>query len=153
LPYDDTWFPHDDKRAYSVESTIGDVVQEALQKHAEGISFREHNAGRDLDQQMSDEGFNIDVKVDWDNGFVFGGNQHNCGTWMDKMGESERAGSKGVPGTPRDGAAVEITGLLYSCLAWVAKLHEEGRYMYSGVKKADGSEVSFKDWAALVKDN
>lgn len=153
LPYDDTWFQHDDKRAYSVESTIGDIVQEALQRHAEGISFREHNAGRELDQQMSDEGFNIDIKVDWANGFVFGGNQNNCGTWMDKMGESEKAGSKGVPGTPRDGAAVEITGLLYSTLAWVAKLHDEGRYKYPGVKRADGSEVSFKDWAGLVNGN
>ncbi|KAL2106419.1 hypothetical protein VUR80DRAFT_6761 [Thermomyces stellatus] len=153
LPYDDTWFAHDDERAYSRESTIGDIVQEALQRHAEGISYREHNAGRDLDQQMSDPGFNVDIIVDWENGFVFGGNQHNCGTWMDKMGESEKAGSKGVPGTPRDGAAVEITGLLYSALAWVTKLHEEGKYKHSGVKRADGSEISFRDWAGLVRNN
>lgn len=151
LPYDDTWFAHDDGRAYSRESTVGEVVQEALQRHAEGISFREHGAGRGLDQQMSDEGFNVSINVDWENGFVFGGNQQNCGTWMDKMGESEKAGSKGVPGTPRDGAAVEITGLLYSALRWVAKLHEEGRHGWSGVKRGDGTEVSFREWAELVK--
>ena len=153
LPYDDTWFAYDDERAYSRESTVGEIVQEALQRHAEGISYREYNAGPELDQQMSDPGFNVDIRVDWSNGFVFGGNQHNCGTWMDKMGESEKAGSKGVPGTPRDGAAVEITGLLYSALAWVAKLHEEGKYKWAGVKKVDGEEVSFKDWAKLVKEN
>jgi glycogen debranching enzyme len=103
--------------------------------------------------QMSDKGFDIDIKVDWENGFVFGGSQYNCGTWMDKMGESERAKSKGVPGTPRDGAAVEITGLLYSTLAWVARLHSEGKYKYSSVKKADGSEISYQAWADLIKAN
>ncbi|KAK0391452.1 hypothetical protein NLU13_0953 [Sarocladium strictum] len=153
LPYDDTWFPTEDERAYSHESTIEDIIQEALQRHATGMKFREANAGPQIDSQMKDEGFNQDIKVDWSNGIIFGGNQSNCGTWMDKMGESERAGSKGVPGTPRDGAAVEITGMLYSTLAWVTKLSKEGKYAYSGVKKADGTAISFGEWAKLVKDN
>jgi len=153
LPYDDTWFPSDDARAYSVESTVGDIIQEVLQRHAEGMKFREANAGPNLDMQMSDEGFNIEIKVDWSNGFIFGGSQSNCGTWMDKMGESVRAGSKGVPGTPRDGAAVEITGMLYSNLKWLSNLNKEGKYKYSGVRKSDGSDLSFSDWASLIKDN
>ena len=153
LPYDDTWFPVDDPRAYSKESTIREVIQEALQRHAEGMSFREANAGPTIDMQMKDEGFNIDIKVDWENGMIFGGSQHNCGTWMDKMGESERAGSKGVPGTPRDGAAVEIIGLLYSTLKWLAHLNSEKKFGHAGVKKADGTEVSYASWAKLVKDN
>jgi glycogen debranching enzyme len=153
LPYDDTWFAVDDPRAYSKESTIREVIQEALQRHAEGMKFREANAGPTIDMQMKDEGFNIDIKVDWDNGMIFGGSQHNCGTWMDKMGESERAGSKGVPGTPRDGAAVEIIGLLYSTLKWLAQLNSEGKYPHSGVKKANRSEVSYSSWAKLLKDN
>ncbi|KAK3393446.1 glycogen debranching enzyme [Podospora didyma] len=153
LAYDDTWFPSDDPRAYTTESTIGEIVHEVLQRHAEGMKFREANAGPELDMQMSDEGFNMEIKVDWSNGFVFGGNQKNCGTWMDKMGESERAGSKGVPGTPRDGAAVEITGLLYSNVNWVANLHASGKFKPASVRKADGSEISFQDWAGLIKDN
>ncbi|OAA61771.1 glycogen debranching enzyme [Niveomyces insectorum RCEF 264] len=153
LPYDDTWFDARDPRAYSKESTVEDVVFEALQRHATGMAFREANAGPDLDRQMKDEGFNIAIHVDWTNGFVFGGNQFNCGTWMDKMGESDRAGSKGVPGTPRDGAAVEIVGLLYSTLAWLAERHAEGRFAYEGVKRADGTPVSFQAWAALVQAN
>ncbi|KAF5023676.1 hypothetical protein F66182_4242 [Fusarium sp. NRRL 66182] len=153
LPYDDTWFPTDDERAYSKENTIEDVIQEALQRHALGMKYREANAGPQIDSQMKDEGFNQEIKVDWSNGIIFGGNQFNCGTWMDKMGESERAGSKGVPGTPRDGAAIEITGMLYSTLDWLAGLHQQGKYAYSGVDKSDGGSISLADWANLLKAN
>jgi glycogen debranching enzyme len=155
LPYDDTYFDVDDPRAYSKSSIIEDVIQEALQRHATGLSFREANAGPGLDMQMKSEGFDVKVNVDWKTGFIFGGSQHNCGTWMDKMGESERAKSKGVPGTPRDGAAVEITGLLYSTLRWVAKLHKEGKYRYAGVSTSDPDlkVITFEDWAARIKNN
>ncbi|KAJ9655240.1 bifunctional 4-alpha-glucanotransferase/amylo-alpha-1,6-glucosidase [Neophaeococcomyces mojaviensis] len=151
LPYDDTWFPHDDPRAYSKESTVEEIIQEILQRHASGLSFREYNAGPNLDMQMKPEGFQIDVNVDWNTGIIFGGSQHNCGTWMDKMGESERAGSKGIPGTPRDGAAVEITGLAYSTLRWVAELNKTGKYTQSGVKTSSGESISFTAWADKIK--
>ena len=153
LPYDDTYFEYDDPRAYSKESTIEDIVQEALQRHATGLSFREHNAGPNLDMQMKAQGFQIDVEVDWETGIIFGGNQSNCGTWMDKMGESEKAGNKGVPGTPRDGAAVEITGLLYSTLSWLQRMRGEDKYKYDKVMTAAGETVTFKDWAKKIKDN
>lgn len=153
LPYDDTYFEFDDPRAYSRLSTIEEIIQEALQRHATGLSFREANAGPDLDMQMKSEGFQIDVKVDWSTGIFFGGNQSNCGTWMDKMGESERAGSKGVPGTPRDGAAIELTGLAYSTLAWVAQLHRERKYKHGGVKTDSGENITFEDWASRIERN
>ncbi|KAI9674408.1 MAG: hypothetical protein M1817_001746 [Caeruleum heppii] len=155
LPYDDTWFDDNDSRAYSNTTTIEDIIQEALQRHASGLSFREANAGPGLDMQMKPEGFQIDVNVDWKTGLIFGGNQHNCGTWMDKMGESVRAGSKGVPGTSRDGAAIEISGLLYSTLRWLGELHGSGHYKYAGVKKPgrDGETITFQDWASKIKEN
>ncbi|KAL8777489.1 MAG: hypothetical protein Q9194_002526 [Teloschistes cf. exilis] len=153
LPYDDTYFEFDDPRAYSQQSTVEEVIQEALQRHASGLSFREANAGPTIDSQMKDKGFNIEIHVDWKTGVIFGGNQHNCGTWMDKMGESDKAGSKGVPGTPRDGAPVEITGLLASTLAWVSELHDEGQYGFDGVKTHSGERVTFKDWASKLREN
>ena len=134
FPQDDTWAPWDDAKSYSYSSTVAEVIQEILQRHANGISFREYNAGPNLDMQMKDQGFNIDIRVDWSTGFVLGGNQHNCGTWMDKMGESVKAGTKGVPGTPRDGAPVEITGLLKSCLRWLDELSSAGKFPFEGVE-------------------
>jgi glycogen debranching enzyme len=153
LPYDDTWFAFDDSRAYSKSSTIKEIIQEVFQRHASGLSFREYNAGPALDMQMKPEGFQIDVKVDWETGIIFGGSQFNCGTWMDKMGESEKAGNKGVPGTPRDGAAVEITGLLYSALTWVGELNASGLYEHTGVNIGDGKSITFTDWASQIKRN
>ena len=146
FPKDDTWVPWNDQRAYAESSTIAEIIQEILQRHASGISFREYNAGPNLDMQMKDEGFNIDIKVDWKTGLIFGGNRFNCGTWMDKMGESERAGTKGKPGTPRDGAPVEITGLLKSTLRWLDELVGEGKFPFEGV---DATSKSFW-WSDLL---
>ncbi|KAJ7077886.1 glycoside hydrolase family 13 protein [Mycena belliarum] len=154
FPKDDTWVPWDDPRAYAYFTSVAEIIQEVLQRHADGIHFREYNAGPDLDMQMKDNGFNIDIHVDWTTGLIFGGNQDNCGTWMDKMGESHRAGTKGVPGTPRDGAPVEITGLLKSTLRWLDELSSAGKFPFKGVKAiVDGTErlITYKEWSGLIQ--
>ena len=147
FPKDDTWVPWNDARAYAYTSTLAEIVQEILQRHADGIHFREYNAGPNLDMQMKDEGFNIDIYVDWETGLILGGNDHNCGTWMDKMGESAKAGTKGVPGTPRDGAPVEITGLLKSTLRWLAELSSKDKFPFQGVQTESKSSTLRQRWS------
>ena len=154
FPLDDEWVAHDSPKAYKAVSTIAEVVQEILQRHASSLHFREYNAGPNLDSQMSDKGFNIDIEVDWKTGFIHGGNEHNCGTWMDKMGESEKAGTKGVPGTPRDGSPVEIVGLLKSAVRWLSERSAAGKWAHKGVKATVGGKekvVTFREWNDLLQ--
>ena len=48
FPADDSWVTWDHPRAYEHESTVADLVQEILQRHAAGINFREHNVGSSI---------------------------------------------------------------------------------------------------------
>ncbi|CCE64830.1 hypothetical protein TPHA_0I03290 [Tetrapisispora phaffii CBS 4417] len=153
FPLNDKYITYEDPEAFSYSSSIEEIIYEILSRHAKGIKFREANAGPNLDRVMKDEGFNIEIAVDWSTGLIHGGNQFNCGTWMDKNGESEKAKSKGVPGTPRDGAAVEINGLLKSTLRFVLKLISEGKFKKTDVTRQDGSKISFADWNDLLQEN
>jgi len=151
-------YPTDDAPVTTnVDQLLEDVMQEALQKHADGVRFRERNAGFNLDSQMKDEGFFNQVGVDWNTGFVFGGNEHNCGTWMDKMGSSEKAGNKGVPATPRDGTAVELIGLSVSVISWLGEMFNEKKYSFDGVRKPVAENtvriITYKQWAKMILDN
>ncbi|BFZ63502.1 bifunctional 4-alpha-glucanotransferase/amylo-alpha-1,6-glucosidase [Saitoella coloradoensis] len=155
FPLDDTWCEWDSPEAYSYESSIEEIIQEVMQRHASGLHFREANADTGtLDSQMKSEGFNIDVEVDWETGLIFGGNPSNCGTWMDKMGESTKSGTKGTPATPRDGAAIEISGMLKSALRWINDLRKKGLFKWDGVDATiDGKDtkVSFEEWEGKVQ--
>ncbi|KAJ1655342.1 bifunctional 4-alpha-glucanotransferase/amylo-alpha-1,6-glucosidase [Dispira simplex] len=155
FPRDDMFVAVDDPRSFAETCTLAEIIQEILQRHVQGIHFREWNAGPQLDHAMRDEGFQIDITTDWDTGFVLGGNEFNCGTWMDKMGDSAKAKTLGRPATPRDGAAVEIIGLLKSTVRWLAALHDQGKFHYAGVKRTleDGTEtlVEYTTWNDLIQ--
>ncbi|KAH3666669.1 hypothetical protein WICMUC_005486 [Wickerhamomyces mucosus] len=153
FPLDDRYITYDDPEAFSYETSIEEIIYEILSRHAKGIKYREANAGPRLDEQMKDEGFNVEVKVDWNTGLVHGGSQWNCGTWMDKMGESVKAHSKGFPGTPRDGAAIEINGLLKSSLRFVIELRKRGLFKYESVTKNNGEKITLKEWDTLIQKN
>ncbi|PWN29441.1 hypothetical protein BDZ90DRAFT_249104 [Jaminaea rosea] len=156
FPLNDEWVPVDSPKAFSHESTVAELIEEILQRHASGIHFREHDAGPKIDEHMKDEGFNIDIDPDWSTGMIFGGNAWNCGTWQDKNGSSTKAGNRGHPGSPRDGAAIEITALLKSTLTWVDSLRKRGLWLQGkdGVTAMIGGKktlVSYADWAELIQ--
>ncbi|XP_068808414.1 glycogen debranching enzyme isoform X3 [Struthio camelus] len=150
-------YPRDDSSpqpAGTMDQPLYEVIQEAMQRHMEGINFRERNAGPQIDRNMRDEGFNVTAGVDTETGFVFGGNRFNCGTWMDKMGESDRARNRGIPATARDGSAVEIVGLCKSTVRWLQDLSKKNVFPYHGVTiKRHGKEetITYDEWNRKIQ--
>ncbi|XP_041976010.1 glycogen debranching enzyme isoform X2 [Aricia agestis] len=151
-------FPRDDSEPQppgAADQLLHDVMQEALDAHFQGRLFRERRAGPQIDAHMTDRGFTVQVGIDPDTGFPFGGNDANCGTWMDKMGSSERAGNRGRPATPRDGSAVELVALAHAAAAWLAAAHAAGRYPHAGLTRLhpDGAVTAwtFAQWADRLR--
>jgi glycogen debranching enzyme len=147
----------EDKSSNSVSENqkLYNIIQEALSAHLHGIKFRERNAGTSIDEHMCSEGFDIEIGVDLETGFVFGGNKYNCGTWMDKMGSSNKASNKGIPATPRDGSAVELVGLSRHVLDWLIKMEKQGAYPYNGViiDCKSGKKITWIEWAEKIDKN
>lgn len=142
----------------SSSMSLCDVIQEAIECHFRGTKFVEENKGKQLDEHMEDEGFNIAFGVNRETGFVFGGNEYNCGTWMDKMGSSEKAGTKGKPASPRDGSAVELVGLSKAVVNWLDEMYSKGRfYPYDGVECLYDNTITlkwtWKRWASIIQSN
>lgn len=81
-------YPSDDSEAKinePSEQPLHQVMQEAFLRHFRGIEFMERNWGAKIDEHMTERGFNVTAGVNRDTGFVYGGNKHNCGTWMVKL--------------------------------------------------------------------
>lgn len=153
-------FPTDDsppREPGTHDQPLYEVMQEALNVHFQGLAFRERNAGRQIDSEMTDKGFNNQIGIHPETGFVFGGNDANCGTWMDKMGSSEKAGTKGKPASPRDGSAIELVALCKSSISWLHHLFHHGQYPYEGVERTHKSGTvtkwTFKQWAEKIQNN
>ncbi|KAJ1334768.1 glycogen debranching enzyme [Batrachochytrium salamandrivorans] len=157
----DTFIDPLDPRVYKFTNTIAELCHEILERHARGIRFREWNAGADLDHAMRSDGFQIDIITPWESdcptrGIPRGGNCWNCGTWMDKMGDSIKAGTSGVPATPRDGSPIELIGLLKSVIEWVSsEVATKGNtwWKWPGViVQVDGANklIAYSEWNQIL---
>lgn len=134
------------------EELLHETMFEVLNRHFAGIRFRERGAGLSLDEHMNSGGFNVSINVDLETGFIYGGNNWNCGTWMNKMGTSKKAGNFGIPATPRDGAAVELQGLAFAVLQELQLFYNKGTFPHKGVH--NGSlQWTWSRWASLLKQN
>jgi glycogen debranching enzyme len=158
-PNDDSEHPSDEdlkqKSDKLVKQKLCDVIQEALSRHVNGLKFRERNAGPNIDNHMTSNGFNIEIGVDLKTGFVYGGNAWNCGTWMDKLGSSHEGNNYGKPATPRDGSAIELVGLCRCVLEWLKKANETNKYPYDGVElyPYDGIKYTWTQWAQRIDES
>lgn len=153
-------FPTDDsepKLSGEADQPLCDVIQEAITRHFQGLVYRERNAGPQIDAHMTDAGFNNQIGIHPTTGFVFGGNAANCGTWMDKMGSSDKAGNRGKPSTPRDGSAVELVGLQMAAVRFLEKANKDGIYPYNSVKRESKSgektEWTFKEMGDKIQEH
>ena len=143
-----------DPSVYKTVKSLADILFDILDHHANGTTFWEWNAGPQLDDLMQHEGFNIHYGVDFRTGFIHGGNPYNCGTWMDKMGNSYKAGNRGVPSTPRDGSAIEIIALSKLAVDWFHDIHLTGFFPHDGVFNVKESRhYSWHSWSTLINYN
>ena len=64
----------------------------------------------------------------------------------------------------QDGSAIELVGLSYSCIKWLASMNDQGLYKYQSVKHYNDQcssdldqqhqiEWSLKEWAELIEDH
>lgn len=78
------------------------------------------------------------------------------GCALSQMGSSQAAGTRGRPATPRDGTAVELAALAWSCAAWLAGAHAAGLYPHAGLARrhpAAATAYTWRQWADRLKAN
>ncbi|CAF5009392.1 unnamed protein product [Rotaria sp. Silwood1] len=139
------------------DQLLYDVIHEVFLRHIQSLNFREHGTGHSLDSVMSDEGLNNKIGIDTKTGFVYGGNRWNFGTWMDKMGSSDKANNKGQPTTPRDGSVVKLVGLSRTVIACIIQMNQEAHYPYDSVETSTGiggkMTLLFPEWLNQIDEN
>ena len=141
--------------------TVENIIQLIFQYHAEGINFidkkiedqpYQKRPRSKKSQNNSDiDAFKVNIYLDLQTGFIYGGNKYNSGTWMNRIGSSSKAKNLNIPATPRDGADIEIIALLFNCLNFVIELNYKNYYTYKNVLLNNNEQFSFYQWSLLIK--
>ena len=146
------------KKIYTVEN----IIQLIFQYHAQGINFidkkreeqpsqKKHRKKNNNSIYMDLDPSKINIYLDLETGFIYGGNILNAGTWMNHIGSSKKAKNMNIPATPRDGADIEIIALLFNCLNFVVELNFKNYYYYKNVILNSNETFSFYQWSLLIK--
>lgn len=112
---------------------IKQAIFEIINAHQNVIDFIDNGQ----DDQMSRagrQGFHVTADIDSKTGFIYGGNDRNCGTWMDKMGDN------GIPATSRHGFAIELTVLFYSICQFLTQDENVENFDISKIEVAQLNE-------------
>ena len=143
--------------------SIENIIQLIFQYHAQGISFIDKKKEKQPYQRrpqlkknknnLDIDGLKINIYLDSETGFIYGGNKLNVGTWMDHIGSSYKAKNNNIPSTPRNGADIEIIALLFNCLNFIIELNYKNYYSYKNVLLNNNEEFSFVQWSFLIKKN
>jgi glycogen debranching enzyme len=141
--------------------TVENIIQLIFQYHAQGINFVDKKPEEQpyqkrprykKNQNNPDvDAFKINIYLDLETGFIYGGNKLNSGTWMNHIGSSSKAKNLNIPATPRDGADIEIIALLFNCLNFVIELNYKNYYSYKDVILKNNEIFSFYQWSLLIK--
>ena len=137
--------------------TLEKIIHIIFQSHAKGIHFREWDYGSknyfNNNSYIKKEGYNVDIELDPNTGFIYGGNYYNNGTWMNELGNSIKGKIKGIPATPRPGADIEIISLVYSCLDFVIEMGNKNYFKHKSVILSNGINYPYTQWKLLIKDS
>ena len=72
---DDTNEHKEKKHNIKLIVAISEIIKDVIQKYIKGIGFKEQRAGYGIDSVMTEEGFNINVYLDKENGFIYDDNK------------------------------------------------------------------------------
>ncbi|CAF2991727.1 unnamed protein product [Rotaria sp. Silwood2] len=93
---------------------------------------------------MTDQSFNNEIDINRCTGFVYSESRWNCGSWMNKMGSSQKALNKDYSATPRHGSAIELVGLCRATLVWLIQMNKYGHYPYHSIEISSGNSFCGK---------
>ena len=111
--------------------TLLQIILCILHLHWNGIHIEENYPFPD--SFMQPQGKQINIVTCKHTGFLFGGNEYNAGTWINKMNQNTK-----LPSTPRCGSNIEIVALSFAFLEWFSIQPER---------------LEFLQWKTIIQTN
>ena len=93
-----------DEAEYTTEVTqpLHEIINEALVTHLNGLEFRERNAGRRIDEHMTEAGFNNSIGVDPGPGLCLAATSTTAAPGWTRWAAAPRRATRASPAPPGD---------------------------------------------------